>query len=325
MSNQFAENPISGKAITYRQSGGPEVISIVDRQVRAPREHEIRIAVVAAGVNPTDIQLRDPGFPGQAYPVVPGMDAAGIVESIGSAVSRFRVGDRVMAVLLPTRPEGGAQAEYVVVPEASAAVIPDHLSFAGAATLPMNGLTALLALDLAGLSTGETLAVSGGAGLLASYIIPIARSRGLQVIADARSEAVDQIRSYGADIVIERSLDFAERVRDHFPRGVDAMIDTAVLGVPALGAVRDCGTYIPLRGWESDVHERDIGIKPAFVFHALQRTDWLELIRNLVQSGTIPLRAVSEYPPENIAGAQEAILAGSGKHRPVILFRTDVR
>jgi NADPH:quinone reductase-like Zn-dependent oxidoreductase len=111
---------VIGKAVTYSGRGGYEVIAVTDRAVRPPKAGEVRIKVAAAAVNPTDVLLRDPGRGNLASPIIPGMDAAGIVEAVGSGVSRLAVGDEVMAALTPGRPEGGAQAAYIVVPAASA-------------------------------------------------------------------------------------------------------------------------------------------------------------------------------------------------------------
>ena len=115
----IATAPVVGKAVTYRSRGGYDVIAIADRSVRAPGASEVRIKVVAAAVNPTDILLRDPGLGEVPLPMTPGMDAAGVIEAVGPGVDRLAVGDEVMAVVAPRRPEGGAQAAYIVVPAAS--------------------------------------------------------------------------------------------------------------------------------------------------------------------------------------------------------------
>ena len=147
----------------------------------------MRVEVRAAAVNPTDIGLRASGAENLEPPWIPGMDLAGVVESVGEGVDRLSVGDEVMAAVTPRRPEGGAQAELVVVPEASAVLVPDGATMTEAATLPMNGLTALRGLDMLELPSGATLAVTGGAGLLASYAIPLAKARGLVTVAECRA------------------------------------------------------------------------------------------------------------------------------------------
>jgi hypothetical protein len=100
MSDQSSNRPLAGKAVTYKALDGPEVIEIVERTVRAPAAGEVRIEVKAAAVNPTDILLRDPGFGGQTSLMVPGMDAAGIIESVGPGVSRLHAGEKVMAAVM---------------------------------------------------------------------------------------------------------------------------------------------------------------------------------------------------------------------------------
>jgi NADPH2:quinone reductase len=315
-----APQPRTGKAITYKAPGGYEVIEISERTVRAPGKGEVRINVKAAAVNPTDIGLRERGIAGQNWIVVPGMDAAGIVESVGPDVLHLHAGQKVMAAVMSRRSEGGAQAEHIVVPAASVVPIPEGATLAEASTLPMNGLTALRALELAAPANGRLFAVSGGAGLLAHYAIAAAKRQGQKVIADAKSEEAELVRSYGADIVVERGPDFADAIRRRVPEGVDTMLDTALLGESSFGAIRDGGIYIPVRGWGDKPSERGIQIKPVFVSEALERTEWLELLRKMVAAGEIRLRVTAQYAPEQVANAQRALEAGGLRGRPVILF-----
>jgi NADPH:quinone reductase-like Zn-dependent oxidoreductase len=288
--------------------------------VRSPGVGEVRIAVKAAAVNPTDIGLRERGIPDQTWTVVPGMDAAGIIESVGPGVSRLQAGQKVMAAVMPRRSEGGAQAEHIVVPAASVVPIPDGASMAEASTLPMNGLTALRALEFAALGRGQLFAVSGGAGHLARFAIAAAKRQGQKVIADAKPEEAELVRGYGADIVVERGPGFADAIRREAPGGVDALLDTALLAEKSFGAIRDDGVYIPVRGWGDKPSERGIKIKPVFVSEVLERTEWLELLRDMVAAAQIKLRVAREYPAERIADAQRALAAGGLRGRAVILF-----
>src|ERR1700678_3154244 len=320
MTEQSTGQPLTAKAITYRGRGGYEVIEILERTVRPPAAGEVRIEVKAAAVNPTDLLLRERGLGDQTSLVVPGMDAAGIIESVGPSISRLHPGEKVMAVLTPRRPEGGAQAQYIVVPAASVVPIPEGVSLAEAATLPMNGMTALRALELAELENGQVLAVSGAAGLLAHYAIAAAKRQGIKVIADAKPEETELVRCYGADVVVARGPGFAEAVRREAPKGVDALLDTALLAEESFGAIRDGGVYIPVRGWGDKPAERGIRIKPGFVSEALERTEWLELLREMIAAAEIKLRVAGESSPERAADAQRALNAGGLRGRPVILF-----
>ena len=214
------------RAVVITKPGGLDVLSVADRAVRQAGPGEVRIAVKAAAVNPTDIGLREGAAGDLEPPLVPGMDAAGTVESVGAGVDRLSVGEQVMAAVSPRRPEGGAQAELIVVPAASVVAIPDGATLPQAATLPMNGLTALLGLELLDLAVGQSLAVSGGAGLLASYVIALAKVRGLRVIgsdadasltarqADLRGPAVIVVGSEGQGLgpSVRRRCDTVVRI-----------------------------------------------------------------------------------------------------------------
>jgi NADPH:quinone reductase-like Zn-dependent oxidoreductase len=308
------------RAVGITAPGDYDVLSVIDRPVREPGPGEVRIAVRAAAVNPTDSALRARGGGEVPAPWTPGMDAAGTIESLGEGVDRLAVGERVMAAVAPRRPEGGAQAELLLAPAASVVPIPEGATLEQASTLPMNGLTALLGLDVLDLEPGQTLAVSGGAGLLASYVIPIAKERGLRVIADAKPDDEALVRSFGADAVVPRGQGFVAGIREQAPDGVDGLYDTALLHETAFGAIRDGGAMIVVRGWQPEKTERGIQVKPVMVSTALERTDWLQDLRRMASEGRLQLRVAGEYPPEQAAEAERVTDAGGLRGRVVIVF-----
>ncbi|HUA04530.1 MAG TPA: NADP-dependent oxidoreductase [Solirubrobacteraceae bacterium] len=310
------------RAVVITKPGDLDVLEVADRPARDPGPGEVRIAVKAAAVNPTDIGLRQRGGGSDLPPPwVPGMDAAGVIESVGSGADRLKVGEEVMAAVSPRRPEGGAQQELLVVPEASVVPIPDGATLAQAATLPMNGLTARSGLDLLGLKPGETLGVTGGAGLLASYVIPLAKEHGLRVIADAKPEDEELVRSFGADVVVPRGQGFTDAVLEAAPDGVDGLYDTALLRRAAFPAIRDGGQIVVVRGWDGDeVEDRGIRVHPVAVARVLERTDWLEELRELASDGRIKLRVAGEFPPEKAGEAERVMDAGGLRGRAVIVF-----
>jgi len=309
------------RAVVITKPGDLDVLEVVDRPARKPVAGEVRIAVKAAAVNPTDIGLRQRGGGDLPAPWIPGMDAAGIVESAGPDVDRLSVGDEVMAAVSPRRPEGGAQQELLIVPAASVVPIPDGATLTEAATLPMNGLTARLGLELLGLNVGDTLAVTGGAGQLASYVIPLAKEQGLRVIADAKPEDEELVRSFGADVVVPRGQEFTDAVLEAAPDGVDGLYDTALLRRAAFPAIRDGGQIVVVRGWDGDeVEDRGIRVHPVMVATVLERTDWLEELRRLASEGRLKLRVAKEFPPEEAADAERLMDTGGLRGRAVIVF-----
>src|SRR5690606_37354112 len=128
---------------------------------------------------------------------------------------------------------------------------PSGASHAEAATIPMNGLTARLTLDRLGLEPGHTIAVTGAAGAYGGYVVQLAKADGLRVIADA-SEADEQlVRDLGADVVVRRGDDVAERIRDAQPEGVDALADGSVQDALVLPAVKDGGGIAAVRPFQA--------------------------------------------------------------------------
>ena len=310
----------TARAVGITEPGGPEVVRVVEREVREPGPGEVRLGVRAAAVNPTDIGLRERGAEGLPPPWVPGMDAAGVVESVGAGVEHLAVGDEVMAAVAPRRPEGGAQAELVVVPAASTVPVPDGLRPEPAATLPMNGLTALHGLDLLALAEGQTLLVTGGAGLLASYVIPMAKQRGVRVLADASPKDETLVRGSGADVVLPRGDALVAAIHTESPDGVDAVFDTALLRREMFPAIREGGAFAVVRTWDGEDVEQGIRIEKVQVWTALERTDWLWEVRDLAQRGVLVPRVAATYPPEAAADAQRRMEAGGLRGRAVIVF-----
>jgi len=310
----------TARAVGITEPGGPEVVRVVEREVREPGPGEVRLGVRAAAVNPTDIGLRERGAEGLPPPWVPGMDAAGVVESVGAGVEHLAVGDEVMAAVAPRRPEGGAQAELVVVPAASTVPVPDGLSAEPAATLPMNGLTALHGLDLLALAEGQTLLVTGGAGLLASYVIPMAKQRGLRVLADASPKDETLVRGFGADVVLPRGDALVAAIHTESPDGVDAVFDTALLRREMFPAIREGGALAVVRTWDGEDVEQGIRVEKVQVWTVLERTDWLWEVRDLAQRGVLVPRVAATYPPEAAADAQRRMEAGGLRGRAVIVF-----
>ena len=317
------------RAVMITKPGDVDVLEVADRPTREPGDGEVRIAVKAAAVNPTDITLRKRGAgPDLPPPWTPGMDAAGEVESVGAGVDRLRVGEQVMAAVNPFRPEGGAQQELLVVPTVSVVAIPDGATLVQASTLPMNGLTAMGGLEMLGLHEGDTLAVAGGAGLLGSYVIGVASMRGIRVIADAKPEDQELVKSFGADVVVPRSASFGDAIRAVAPDGADAVYDTALLYRDAFPAIRDGGGLLVVRGWDADntvtplheVEERGIRVHPHVITPELQRTNLLEALRRLGSAGRLKLRVARELPPEEAAKAHRLMEAGGLRGRAVIVF-----
>lgn len=309
------------RAVGVTEFGGPEALRLVEVPVVEPGGADVRMRVHAAAVNPTDTALRSGAYAGRLAgepPFVPGMDAAGVVERAGE-LTGFRPGDEVMAVADPTRPHGGTYTELLTVPAASVAPIPDGATLAQAATLPMNGLTAKAALDVLRLEPGETLGVTGAAGVLGGYAVALGHRLGLRVVADARPDDEDLVRSFGAHEVVPRGDDVGAAMRAVAPGGVDGLLDAAVQRAQALAGVRDGGRMVSVR--RSDIAaERDIEVRTVLVLDHLDDRAGLELLHDLAGDGTLALRVAGSYAPADAAAAHRRFAAGGVRGRLLLRF-----
>jgi NADPH2:quinone reductase len=306
--------------VSISEPGGPDVLGVIERDVGEPGDGQVRVAVRAAAVHPSDIAFRERGIDGVPPPWVPGWDAAGTVESVGEGVDGLAVGDAVMVVVSPRRPEGGAQTQLLVAPAPSVVAAPLGVSLEQASTLPMNGLTAFRGLELLALPAGSTLLVSGGAGLLASYVIPIAKLAGLRVLADASPDGEEAVRSLGTDVVLPRGEGLVAAVQGAAPGGVDAVFDTALLGRSIFPAIREGGALAFVRTWTGEDVEDGITIHPVWVGDVLERTDWLRELSRLAGEGELVLRVAATFPPERAADAHRLMAAGGLRGRAVVVF-----
>lgn len=211
------------KAARFDHFGGPEVLELVDLPDPHPRAGQVRIAVRAAGVNPSDWKKRG-GLMDQELPQTMGHEAAGVVDELGEGVVDVAVGERVFGFSA----EEGAQAELAVL--SHYARIPPSLDFADAAALPAAVETATRGLDRLGVKRGSTLLVSGASGSVGSAAVQLAVVRGARVIGTASLANHDYLRSLGAEPVAYGE-GLVERVRALAPAGVDMALDVAGSGV----------------------------------------------------------------------------------------------
>lgn len=211
-------------AMVVHQYGGPEVLKLEKLPWPEPKEDEIRVRVVAAGVNPVDALIRSGVFAKffhSKLPLVPGYDISGTVQRVGSKITKFKVGDPVYAYL--GLKEGGGYAEYAVASENEAAAKPQTLNFIEAAAVPVVGLTAWQALiDNAHLSAGQTVLIHGGSGGVGTFAIQIAKAKGAKVIATASAQNQDLLKQLGADVAI----DYATTRFEDVAKDVDVVLDS---------------------------------------------------------------------------------------------------
>ncbi|MEU7766826.1 NADP-dependent oxidoreductase [Nocardia sp. NPDC049190] len=254
------------RAIVVRKFGAtPEV---ADMPMPEPGPGTVRVQLAAAGVNPFDQRMAT-GFLNDTlphdFPMILGVDGAGAIDSLGSGVHRFAVGDRVVGKFR-TPPAGhGSFAEYAVVPEDATLVpIPAGVPTAAAAALPTAGGTAQDLVDATGIRPGQTVLIVGATGGVGSFLVQLANIAGAHVIATARGAGADRMTRLGAAETVDYTAGpIGDQLAARYPDGIDILFDlvsppTALTTLTAL--VRGGGTvYSTIGSADEDVlRARDI-------------------------------------------------------------------
>lgn len=212
------------RRIQYHSYGGPDVLRLEDYDVSRPRAGEVRVRVRAAAANPMDWKLRTGEMrivTGRRFPRGVGHDFSGVVDAVGDGVTHVRTGDEVLGAASLKSP--GAFSELVIAAATSVVKKPVGLSYVDAATLPIVGLTALLALDKVGkLLPGQALFVAGCLGGVGRAAAQLALARGASVAGSCRASAAQGAHALGIDPVVEFDFDPAP-LRQRF----DLVFDTA--------------------------------------------------------------------------------------------------
>ena len=198
------------KAIVCKKSGSPEVLNLVELEIPIPKQNEVLVKVIASSVTIGDVKLRKIprfilvplGFLFGFKPMkITGVEFAGVVESVGSDVSRFIKGDNVYGTTSGL--EFGANAEFVCVPEISKKSVivkkPDNISFIEAAVIPVGGMTALHILKKVNIIPDQKILIYGASWSVGTYAVQLAKYFGAEVTAVCSANNMDLVKSIGAD------------------------------------------------------------------------------------------------------------------------------
>ncbi|MEL7185548.1 MAG: NAD(P)-dependent alcohol dehydrogenase [Pseudomonadota bacterium] len=324
------------KAVVYTCYGSSDVLQYVDIEKPVPGDAEVFVKVRAAGVNPLDVHymtgspylMRLSSGTGKPDDISMGVDFAGIVEAVGSDVTKFSPGDRVYGGW------GGAFAEYLAMPEdRGIAKIPDSVSFEQAASLPIAAVTALQSLrDHGGVEAGQKVLINGASGGVGTYAVQIAKSMGAEVHGVCSTRNVELVKSLGADHV----YDYKKESYTDSGEQYDVILD--MVSNESLSANRsvmkpdgrlvivggDKGNWIaPLKrpiaamitNWFVD---QEIGAMLAVV-----NQDDLQVLADLMESGQLTSSISERYPLAEIANALDLSATRRARGKIVITIGAD--
>lgn len=308
------------KAIRVHHCGGPEALGLEDISIPQPGSGQVRIKLEAIGLNYIDTYHRTGLYP-LPLPFTPGMEGAGVVESVGDGVGEVRLGDRVAYAM-----EMGSYAEYAVVPASKLVVLPPQIDTRSAAAALLQGLTAhYLSHSTYPLKKGETALIHAAAGGVGLLLTQMAKRSGARVLATVSTEAKAHLaKEAGADeIIFYNQTDFAEGVKS-LTRGEGVHVVYDSVGKTTFEKSLDClrpRGYLVLFGQSSGpVPPFNLGTlaakgslyvtRPNLIHYITRREDLLQRAQNLfdwISSGALKLRIEKTLPLEEAREAHRLL------------------
>lgn len=319
------------QAIVSRSYGSPDVLELVELNMPTVGDSDVLVRVHAASINPLDWHY----CTGTPYPLrlmeglrapkieIRGVDLAGVVEEIGSAVTSVRVGDRVVGNV------ARAFSEYVSTAADNVVLIPDELSFADAAALPVAAVTALQGLrDHAKLQPGQSLLINGAAGGVGTFAVQIAKAMGAIVTGVCSSRNVEMVSELGADHVV----DYAKTSLPDIDGTFDAILDNVGNhpGARCRPLLASKGVYVltsgPKSGKVLGPIKRMVAGRVAFTgrsqrfasFTASETASELRELLAMVEQGSVRPVVDRHYALEETAEAMRYIETGHARAKVII-------
>jgi NADPH:quinone reductase-like Zn-dependent oxidoreductase len=312
------------RAVVIDGYGRSDRLQIRDVEWPRPGAGQALVRVQAAAINPLDGKIRRGELKyvkPVRFPWIPGYDVAGVVEEVGPEVDAFEPGDAVHALL----PQAGGCAEYAVVDQTAAAMIPDGLSFEEAAAVPVAGLTAWQALVERGeLAQGERVLINGGAGGVGHFAVQIAAALGALVTAAASGRNQDFLRQLGAQRTIDYECDDFTRDEETFDVVFDAAGTSSfaacdlILGDGGVFVTTRVGPGIFVASVVSNLRSLFGPARRALSIVVQPKGKDLAEIDALILRGKVRPHVERVFPLEEIRAAHEAIETGHSRGKIVV-------
>ena len=231
------------KSVVVTKRGGPEVLQIVENELRPPAAKEARIKVLATGVGRTDINYRyglSPFAPN--VPFVPGYEIMGVVDAIGAEVTNVAVGDRMAALI-----GHGGYSEFIYLTEEHLVSVPNCLDPAEVVTVVLNYVSAHQMLHrVAKVKKGDTILVNGASGGMGTALLELGKLAGLKMYGTASQSKHHILEQYGAQSIDYQREDFVNVIHQAEPNGLDFVFEGigGEQGDRALSVLRDGGKLV---------------------------------------------------------------------------------
>jgi NADPH:quinone reductase-like Zn-dependent oxidoreductase len=327
----MAINSTKMKAVVFTSYGGPDVLKLKEVEKPIPKPNEVLVRVRAASLNAADWHIvRGKPFPvrfmvgslSKPKKIIPGADMAGIVESVGSNVSKFKVGDEVFGDLSSSG--WGAFAQYAIAKEQALAFKPENIGFEQAAASCLAAVTALQGLKKGNIHDGMNVLVNGASGGVGTFAVQIAKAFGAKVTAICSTEKVEMVRSIGADQVIDYKSEDFTKTKDRYDLIVAANGKTSVFDYKNL--LKPNGTYVMIGGAGSQMTQAillgpllSIGSdKKLTNLMAKPNSSDLEVIADLLKTGKVVPVIDKVYKLEQAAEAMTYLEEGHARGKIIL-------
>jgi NADPH:quinone reductase-like Zn-dependent oxidoreductase len=305
------------KAVCIYGYGGPDVLTYEDAPRPHPGHGEVLVRVHAAGINPVDWKIREGELKEQLhhlFPLVLGWDVSGVVEALGTGLTRLKVGDEVFS--RPNIARDGAYAEYIVIQESEVALKPKSIDHIHAAALPLSGLTGWQSLfDAAGLAAGQRVLIHAAAGGVGHLAVQLAKWKGAHVIGTASARNHDFVHQLGADQVVDYDTErFEEAVQP-----VDVVFDTlgGKIQERSWKVLKPGGILVSIVQPPSAEAAAAQGVRQAFVFTQPNAAQLAE-IAQLADAEKLKVIVETILPLSDATRGQELSERGHGRGKIVL-------
>ena len=316
------------KAIICTKYGPPEVLQLKELVKPIPKDDEVLIRVYATTVTSGDVRLRSftwaPWFwlPGRIMyglrkprKTIPGNELAGEIESVGKDATRFRKGDQVFGIIWKTC-FGGANAEYICLPENEVAIKPANMTYEEASAVPIGGLTALVLLRKGKIQSGQNILILGASGSVGTFAVQLARYFGMEVTGVCSTANLDLVKSLGAQNVIDYTKDDFTRNGRTYDIIFDAVIKTSFSHCK--NSLTQEGAFITVDWPLHQVLWTLLFDRRKVVIGIAKRIEDLVFIKELIEAGKIKAVIDRTYPLKQIADAHRYVEKGHKKGHVVI-------
>ena len=312
------------KAVRFHEYGDPDVLRYEDVDQPVPGAGQVRIRVAATSFNGVDGNIRGGFMQGPipvALPHTPGIDVSGTVDAVGEGVDGLEIGAQVIG-FLPMAGTGAA-AEYVLAPAEIVTRAPKSIPLPDAAALPLVGLTAWQALfDHAKLTAGQRVLINGAGGGVGGYAVQLAKNAGAHVIATASPRSSEQVKTAGADEVIDHTT---TEVSAAVTGPVDVVLNLAPIDPAQLAAlvtlIRPGGVLVNTTVWMPAPADEERGVRGIDLF---VRSDAGQLSRlvGLIDSGELRVDVAQRVPLAELPAVHVGAATGELHGKVIVVSPT---